>query len=86
MPESRARGPGGYAEVSGTAGSPRIQAGPGQSSGPAQPFTPPDISALGDGPAAGGAAHNGGGGLAHAISFGGQLIKLLPEAAEVAAL
>lgn len=85
MGESTARGPGGYNEVSGTAGTPRTQAAPAQASR-AGPFTPPDISALGDGPAAGGAAHNGGGGLAHAISSGGQLIKLLPEIAEVAAV
>lgn len=86
MPESRAQGPGGYAEVSATAGAPRPQAGPAQPAPGATPFTPPDISALGDGAAAGGAAQTKGGGLAHAISFGGQLIKMLPEAAEAAAL
>lgn len=71
MPESKSAGPSGYAEVSGTAGTPE----PGStSSGPpqvAEPFTPPDISSLGDGVSAGGTAGpggNGGGSLAHKIS------------------
>jgi len=85
MAEARIRGPGGYAEVSGAAGPLRPAPAPPQAAG-AAPFTPPDISALGDGAAAGGAAKTGGGGLAHAISMGGRLIKLLPEAAEAAAL
>lgn len=89
MPESRANGPAGYAEVSGTAGSPHPQA-PGAPEPPAsEPFTPPDTSSMGHGVSAGGTAGeggNGGGGLAKAISGGGKLMDLLPEAAEVAAL
>lgn len=88
MPESRSQGPGGYGEVSGTAGTPHPAAGPQAAAGITAPFTPPDTAALGDGPAAGGAASTQGGGIAHAISgtggMFGKLIDLLPEAAAAA--
>lgn len=88
MPESSHPGPGGYQEVSGTAGIPHAQAA---SSGPAQaavPFTPPDTTGLGPGPSAGGTAGPGGnhgGGLAGAISgIGTKAVSIisdvLPEA------
>lgn len=90
MPETRAQGPGGYGEVSGTAGSPHPAAGPQPSALAAAPFTPPDTSGMGEGRAAGGAASTQGGPVAHGISGTGglisQVIKLLPEAAEAAAV
>ncbi len=84
MAETIKAGPGGYGEVSGTAGSPHA-AGTGTSSQqPAAPFTPPDTSQMGYGAQAGGTAGpkgNGGGSLAGMISTAGKLIELLPEAA-----
>ena len=86
MSVSRSTGPGGYAEVSGTPGTPHPAPGPAHTSQAATPFTPPDTSALGYGASAGGTAQNRGGGLADQISgtggMGGKLIKLFGGAEE----
>lgn len=87
------QGPGGYAEVSGTASPPRPSGSPQAPAPAATPFTPPDTSGLGYGQHGGGSTGPGGtrgGALADQISgtagMGGKLIGLLGEGAEAAAL
>lgn len=88
MPESSSAGPGGYAEVSGSAGAPRPRQYTGSEPEVTSPFTPPDTSALGYGNAAGGATATEGGSLAHKISgtagMMGQLVKLGEAGSEAA--
>jgi hypothetical protein len=91
MPETSVRGPGGYAEVSATAGTPSplpVTLPPAQV---ADPFRPPDTSGMGYGHSAGGAAGLGGthgGSLADKISgtagMAGKVISLLGDAAAAA--
>lgn len=84
MAETVKAGPGGYREVSGTAGTPHGAGAGAASQQGATPFTPPDTSSMGYGAQAGGTAGpggNSGGKLAGIISTVGRVISLLPEAA-----
>ncbi len=75
MAESSKTGPGGYSEVSGTAGSPHAASITASKVDTPDAFTPPDTSSMGYGASAGGTAGpggNGGGKLADMISKGGE--------------
>lgn len=75
MAESTKPGPGGYPEVSGTAGSPHAASISAPQVSTPDAFTPPDTSSMGYGASAGGTSGpggNGGGKLADMISKGGE--------------